>query len=327
MNRTRRSQTERLQMDREQTGRLRIRGILMTILMTILLMAALLAFAGCGDSGESSQTDQAAGDAASQTEATIQTEAPVQTDAATESVPQPETSKIAGSLGEVMKESPAVMIRPGSRTDSGYDEFVVSIDEPDGYANVRVGRGTDTDVVGKLYNGTVVTVLAPTNDWLEIVSGQYKGRFIHKSTVNFSWSDEDTVFRQFVSSSDGEANIRKGRGTGYDVVGKLYNGTSVYVSDLKDGWYQIRYGEFSGYYIHKSMLSDQQPDMARTEVLYVSEPDGYANVRLGRGTDYDVVGKLPNGAAVVVTDLRDGWYRIAMGGMEGGFIHKSTLVR
>ena len=293
------------------------------ILTTIILAATLLVFAGCGGSQEASQADQGtAGESAVQTETEAQIGSTDQNGDTTWS----DLSMAAGSLGEVMKDTPAVVIRPGSRTDSGQDEFVVAIDEPDGYANVRTGRSTDTDVVGKLYNGTIVTVLAPTNDWLEIVSGQYKGRFIHKSTVDFSWSEEDTVFVQFVSSSDGEANVRKGRGTGYDVAGVLYNGTAVYVADLKDGWYQIRYGLYSGYYIHKSMLSDRQPDMAKEEVMYVSEPDGYANVRLGRGTEYDVVGKFPNGTAVVVTDLRDGWYRIARGDLEGAYINKSTLV-
>ena len=233
----------------------------------VLVMVSLFALCGCGSSGGSDQTQEDT--KAAQTEAdTAQTDAGDQEKKA-------DMSDAAGALS-------------GSSNDgSGAEQFLVRSEEEDGYANVRTGRGTEYDSVGKLYNGKVVAVKGPTNEWLEIVSGEYAGRFIHRSTVSFDWDKESTVFQQFVSSSDGEANIRTGRGTQYSTVGKLYNGASV----------------------------------------YVSEPDGYANVRTGRGTKYNVIGKLPNGTAVYVTSLHEGWYLITRGSLKGGYISASTLVR
>ena len=280
------------------------------IMIMVVLAAALAVFAGCG-SAQAPEEDQ---QSAAQTEAAAESESEEILD----------LSEAAGDLSQAGKTGSQ---QSDDRVGPEYGQVLVCIDEPDGYANVRTGRGSSYDAVGTLKNGTVIAVYGPTNEWLEIASGQYAGRFVHKSTVNYDWDQETTVFSQFVSTSDGYANVRSGRGSSYEAVGKLYNGTMVYVSGLQDGWYEIQYGQYTGKFIHKSQLSDLQPDMAKEEVFYVSEPDGYANVRIGRGTGYNVVGKLPNGTAVYVTALQDGWYEICRGSLKGGFISKSTLVK
>ena len=53
--------------------------------------------------------------------------------------------------------------------------------------------------------------------------------------------------------------------------------------------------------------------------------DGFAAVRTGRGTGYSQVGRLNNGEKVKVTDLENGWYKIAKGKWKGYYSHKSSL--
>ncbi len=53
--------------------------------------------------------------------------------------------------------------------------------------------------------------------------------------------------------------------------------------------------------------------------------DGFAAVRTGRGTNYREVGRLVNGEKVKVTDLENGWYKIASGKWKGNYLHKSSL--
>jgi len=53
--------------------------------------------------------------------------------------------------------------------------------------------------------------------------------------------------------------------------------------------------------------------------------DGFAAVRTGRGTGYSQVGRLNNGEKVKVTDLENGWYKIAKGKWKGYYLHKSSL--
>lgn len=42
-------------------------------------------------------------------------------------------------------------------------------------------------------------------------------------------------------------NVRSGYGTGYNIIGKLYNGERVQIVDEKNGWYEILYNQGYGY--------------------------------------------------------------------------------
>ena len=65
--------------------------------------------------------------------------------------------------------------------------------------------------------------------------------------------DDDAVTLT-VDAWDGFAAVRKGRGTGYQQVGRLNNGEKVAVTDLENGWYKIASGKWKGYYLHRSSL-------------------------------------------------------------------------
>ena len=62
-----------------------------------------------------------------------------------------------------------------------------------------------------------------------------------------------------------------------------------------------------------------------SETFTVDAWDGFAAVRSGRGTNYSQVGKLNNGEKVKVTDLENGWYKIASGKWKGYYLHRSSL--
>ena len=279
------------------------------MMVILTCISLLLCFAGCGSGTDMAESTEADND--QQTSEQILMEE-------TEEAGKDQTAgteQLAGAAVAIRNEQSDVV------------QQLMFIDESDGYANVRKGPGKDYGIAGTLRNDTVVAVIGPYGDWYQLTSGSYAGYYLHKSTVSNDWDNMANVRRMFVSSEDGEANIRAGRGTKYDVMGKLYNGTVVYVSHPEKGWYLIEYGTFTGFYIHKDMLSETQPDIEKSEVRYVSQPDGYANIRKGRGTKYDVVGRVPNGTALEVTNLKNGWYKIASGSYKGYFISQSTLVK
>lgn len=298
--------------DRRLTKKTDMKRLVMSkkIMMVILTcISLLLCFAGCGSGTGAAENTEADNDQQS-SEQTLMEEA-----------------EEAGEDQTADTEQLAVAAAAIRSEQKGVSQQLMFIDESDGYANVRKGPGTDYGIAGTLRNDTIVAVVGPYGDWYLITSGSYAGYYLHKSTVSDNWDNLANVRRMFVSSDDGEANIRAGRGTNYDIMGKLYNGTVVYVSHLEKGWYLIEYGEYTGFYIHKDMLSKTQPDVAKVEVRYVSQPDGYANIRKGRGTKYDVVGRVPNGTALEVTSLKNGWYKIASGSYKGYYISQSTLVK
>ena len=79
--------------------------------------------------------------------------------------------------------------------------------------------------------------------------------------------------------------------------------------------------------IPTSAKPTQKQTQAPGKKLYVSEPDGYANVRTGPGTEHEVVGTLNNGDAVVVSNLNNGWYKIKEGQYKGCYISETTLTQ
>ena len=60
--------------------------------------------------------------------------------------------------------------------------------------------------------------------------------------------------------------------------------------------------------------------------MTVQAPDNYAAVRTGRGTTYEEVGRIMNGHKVALTDLKNGWYKIAKGKYKGYYTHQSSYV-
>ena len=61
-------------------------------------------------------------------------------------------------------------------------------------------------------------------------------------------------------------------------------------------------------------------------MMTVQAPDNYAAVRAGRGTSYKEVGRIVNGNKVALTDLKNGWYKIAKGKYKGYYTHQSSFV-
>lgn len=70
---------------------------------------------------------------------------------------------------------------------------------------------------------------------------------------------------------------------------------------------------------------DEDDEDDGSETFTVDAWDGFAAVRSGRGTNYSQVGKLNNGETVKVTDLENGWYKIASGKWKGYYLHRSSL--
>ena len=71
--------------------------------------------------------------------------------------------------------------------------------------------------------------------------------------------------------------------------------------------------------------SDDDDDDDDVLTFTVDAWDGFAAIRTGRGTGYSQVGRLNNGETVKVTDLENGWYKIAKGKWKGYYLHKSSL--
>ena len=69
---------------------------------------------------------------------------------------------------------------------------------------------------------------------------------------------------------------------------------------------------------------DEDDDEEDYIVMVVSAPDGFAAVRTGRGVQFEEVGRINNGHKAYLTDLQNGWYKIAKGKYKGYYTHQSS---
>jgi len=139
----------------------------------------------------------------------------------------------------------------------------------EGGLRVRSGPGTSYGLVGSLYNGNPIKVLAPAeNGWYNIsftghggatMTGYIMGDYISTisgggTTTTTTPAPTDTQTPSGTGSgptvgrtgtivnAGGGLRVRSGPGTSYEILESLVNGNTVTVlSDAGDGWYQISY--------------------------------------------------------------------------------------
>ena len=119
---------------------------------------------------------------------------------------------------------------------------------------------------------------------------------------------------------DSTLSIRSGPGTSYAVVGRLSIGAQIIVDELKNGWAHIK--NTSGYCSadYLTRIKDygddsdpekpeepEEPEEPFVAGVYRVKVDSSLSVRSGPGTSYNIVGRLQNGAEIVVDSVENGW--------------------
>lgn len=112
--------------------------------------------------------------------------------------------------------------------------------------NVRSGPGVNYSVLGTLRRGETVDVLSEQNNWYTI---SYNGGvgFVYAPYID----EQTTVIPQTITTTTTTVtyqtktvtaktlNARSGPGTGYAVIGHLYQGEDVVVTSSANGWTKI----------------------------------------------------------------------------------------
>ncbi|MEW8956008.1 SH3 domain-containing protein [Clostridium sp.] len=132
---------------------------------------------------------------------------------------------------------------------------------------VRQGAGTNTSVVGYLYNGQTFEIKGRSGDWYHINAGGKVG-YVHKDYVeeikgsnpnNGGNTDKPTtpevgnITKGKVINVTSNLRVRRGAGTNTAVVGYLYNGQTFDIKDKSGDWYYINANGKVGY-VHKDYV-------------------------------------------------------------------------
>lgn len=109
--------------------------------------------------------------------------------------------------------------------------------------NVRTGPGTSYSKIGAIAYGTTFEILGSSNGWYKM-KYQNKDGYVCGDYIEVSGSSSGKTGYVNVDSS---LNVRKGPGTSYDKIGKLYPQQEVTVISTENGWCKIKYNSGYGY--------------------------------------------------------------------------------
>ena len=77
--------------------------------------------------------------------------------------------------------------------------------------------------------------------------------------------------------------------------------------------------------ISKSDKEDIEVYLKAYPLYYISDPDGYTNVREGKSTSSKILGTVKSGEKIEVLDTTGNWWQVMTKDNEIGYIHKSRI--
>lgn len=99
----------------------------------------------------------------------------------------------------------------------------------------------------------------------------------------------------------------------YTTIGK---GQKVAVLEGVEGWYKVDYNGQEGYMSADYMSVEEDHEGELGYCAVATEGDNL-NIRAGAGTQFDILGSIPNGTVVPVQGITDGWVKVTYKSVTG----------
>ncbi|PGB01112.1 C40 family peptidase [Bacillus toyonensis] len=208
---------------------------------------------------------------------------------------------------------------------------------------VRTGPSTSHTTVASITKGQVVQVVGEVQDWFKI---NYAGQaaYVSKDYVTKGGSNENVT--QGNNQNNNQNNnvtvqtggtyvvnatslrVRTGPAAYHSVIGGVLNGTTLNVVGSEGSWFKVNYqgktgfvsGEFvkfvkGGTATPEQPKQPEKPNQGTIGDYYINA--SALNVRSGEGTNYRILGALPQGQKVQVISENSGWSKINYNGQNG----------
>lgn len=120
-----------------------------------------------------------------------------------------------------------------------------------------------------------------------------------------------------VAQVDNYVNVRNAPGEEGEVLGKLYDKSAATVESEENGWYKITSGNVTGY-VKKEFVVVGNEELARSVgTRYAKVNTETLKVRTEASMESSVLGLVPGGDDLVVSEEVDGWVKVSMEEGEG----------
>lgn len=203
-----------------------------------------------------------------------------------------------------------------SAEESEYANLAIA--QVNNYVNVRSAPDTDSEVVGKMYNGSVAQILSTAgenNEWFQVVSGNVEG---YIKAEYFIYGDaavaaiDQYVTRYLVVQAD-RLNVREEPDVSSGRIGYIDNGERVKLIEWGDEWSKVDYTEeHDGYvasayvtvaeeFIYAKSIEEEEAELAamqelqaRTQASEEETPERMVISTPSPQTNYATVSELRN---------------------------------
>ncbi|SDZ40228.1 C40 family peptidase [Bacillus sp. 166amftsu] len=237
------------------------------------------------------------------------------------------TGYVSGEFVSGASSNNGTAVKP---TNGNYTVSVSSL-------RVRTGPSISHTVLGSVHKGQVVQVVGEVQDWLKI---NYAGQtaYISKNYVTKGGSSNNTnqgnneqENNNTTVRTDGtyvvnatSLRVRTGPAEYHGVLGGVLNGQTLNVIGAENGWFKINHHGKTGYvsskyvtFVKGGTTTPEKPQQPQTTVGEYYINVAALNVRSGEGTNYSVIGALPQGQKVQVISEHYGWSKINYNGRTG----------
>lgn len=172
-----------------------------------------------------------------------------------------------------------------STDDDGESEYSnLAIADVTDYVNIRREPNTDSEIVGKIYDGAVAQILATAGeqgDWFQIVSGNVEG-YIKAEFFLYGDAAADVIdeyVTRYAKVQADRLNVREEPSTDASRIGYVDNGEKVKVLENLGEWLKVEYtAEKSGYvaaeyvtvseeFVYARTLEEENAEIAAREAL------------------------------------------------------------
>ncbi|WP_404404974.1 N-acetylmuramoyl-L-alanine amidase [Jeotgalibacillus malaysiensis] len=119
--------------------------------------------------------------------------------------------------------------------------------------NVRSGPSSSATVIGKIRNGTTITLFGGTGDWMRV---EYNGMpaFVHKGYITINVPTPEPATSLSGKATVASLNVRAGAGVSHPIVTTLKQGDRVDVQAISGYWAQIKTSSGHVGFVNKTYL-------------------------------------------------------------------------
>ena len=198
--------------------------------------------------------------------------------------------------------------------------------------NIRQQPTTQSPIIGKVKQGTIVKVLEVQKDWAKISCDGKEG-YVSLQFLKIAGATPTIESKQQPSINSGQReigvvtatrlNVRNSPGVGSTLLGSVPKGENVTIIGKANGWAKIEYKGKEGYVSLEFIKVGEKPTPPQQSTNNNGEQETGTitttslRVRSAANTNSAILGYLKQGEKITVLGKANGWAKIAHKGKEG----------